>query len=737
MTAATDIDKLVIYRRSDDTDLVTLVAPTTAIGANSTGSALAIPIGFNFRFDGVTYTTIDLFAYGFARLAGTETSSGNDNLFASNTGSVIAPWWDDLETADTVGYVKYEMQFPPRASEEDKSTPAGSEPWRRFVVEWYVNLRIGQTGAVYDRVKFQLVLYETSDRFDFRYGVIETAGSPSRASYSASCGIKGDTLTVDVTNYRDFSVEDRALGASKSTTDDLIAPGDWPAYTIVAEPAWPDCGRAFLIDPEAMTGLQDPYAEPIWFIANFVNWLIRNHRPSLVNIAPWQEVLYASVDYAVPALPSADGLNYDVYVQTYSAGGDLRISIDEDIGTQPDPTIDTVWNNLHVEDALGTAAGWREWPAFQITPSTDTRALRITASHESAGTVLLSSVLVVPELVDDLNETAVRPSGALPMSIAQLRQEGAAVHPEFYNRARTTIRALLRDRRQMAWSSIWPDSTKKTIERTDERPVRVVGLAPLSMSGWPGQTVTVRTIGTSVGTGATLRIAEDGGALVQPSVSPTSAGYAMTEQELALVSDEPMIRCTAQPDGYLSPVAVVLEWAPDIGDVTLIPGVTPAPRLEYLFALAGIMRRALTAYVMTGLATALCRGKSTTNLTRLQWQVPPGVARLRPKVVRVTADTANAGDDTTIYGVSSGATADDQIILTPPSAAGRDDYPPEGATQLLVSSLNDNTIPFEAMDRLLESPTIGSLEAAVRERLEVVRGSGMTLVPIRDDPHSI
>lgn len=735
--AATDIDKLVFYRRGDDADLMTLVEPTTAIGANSTGSALAIPIGFTFHIDGVAYTSIDLFAYGFARFAGSETSANGAQLFAATTSVILAPWWDNLETADTVGYVKYEMQFPPRFEPGVKSTPAGTEPWRRFVIEWYVNLQAGQTGTDYDRVKFQLVLYETSDRFDFRYGTISTAGSPSRASYSAAVGMKGVT-SVDTDNYRDFSEDLLDLGASNTTTNSNIdASADWPTHTKVAEPAWPMCGRAFLVPLELLTGMQDPYAEPIWYIANFVNWLMLNHRPALVDFSPWQEAQYQEVSYALPCTPSEDGLTYDVYVQTYSAGGDLRIVIDEDIGTYPDPTNDAVWNNLVTEDAIGAAAGWREWTVFQITPSVGTRALRVTASHESAGTILLGSVLIVPEQLDDIDIDAYPASGARAMSIAQLRQEGAAVHPEWYNRARATIRALLLSRKQMLWSSIWPDSSKATIAATTARPSRVIGIAPASLSGWPGQTVMARTIAHSVGDGVGITLAEDGGAAASFSVPLTSAGYSITECELELVSDEPMLRCTSRPNGNLSPIAVCVEWAPDIGDVDLIPGMTPAPRLEYLFALAGLMRRALTAYAMTGIATAVCRGKSTTSATRLQWQVPPGVARLRPKVVRVTADTGAIGDDTTIYAYTSGLNPADQIVLAPPATIGRDDYPPEGATAILLSSLDRTTSPIAPMDRLMESPTSGLLEAAVRERVEIVRGSGMTLVPVRDDPTAI
>ena len=708
---ATDIDKLVIYRRGDDRDLVTLATPTTQLGANSTGSVLAVPIGFAFTLDGTAYTTLDIAAAGLVRFAGTVPFAAS--LYASDDNVLLGPWYDTLETADTVGYVKTELQ--------------GAAPWRRFVIEWYCNLQSGQTGTDYDRAKFQLVLYETSNRWDYRYGDIETAGAPSRASYSASVGFKGNTVSV-TDNYRDCAVENRTLGGSNTTTTaNLAAPSAWPRYTVVAEPAWPMCGRAYLLDIEQIAALQDRYAEPVWAIANFVNWLICNHRPPLIDFSPWQETALPEVVYVVPVTPSVDGLTYDVYVQTYSGGGgDLRMEIDRDNGTMPVPTDDATWTNLVTTNVLGTASGWREWTAFQVTPGVTTRCLRITASNQSASTIILGSVLIVPQALADINETATPPSGALPMSIAQLRQEGGAIHPEFYNRAWATIRAVIFDRKQMAWSSVWSEGYG--LQSTNPRPRRRVAIAPASFDGWPAQTVMMQAFCKNGMANTKMTVGELGsGVAVTVDVD---SSYTLIERELALTSDQPVV--SVESEGWVYPMAVCLRWAPDLGAGDLIIGVTPPPRLEYLSRLAARMERALGAYVMTGIATALCRGKSTTNAARVQYQVPPATKALRVRLVRTTVDTANAGDDTTIYGVTSGATANDQVVIEAPQATGRDDYPPEGGHVVVNGALVYQPSPSAAMDRLLESPTMGTMAGPVRERLDVVRGAGITLIPQRD-----
>ncbi|MCC6623357.1 MAG: hypothetical protein IT385_19010, partial [Deltaproteobacteria bacterium] len=143
--AITSLTKMLITRRTTDRELIPLDSPTTAVGANSTTIATGISIGFTFRFDGVNYTTCALSPRGFLRFAGTVTS-GTNNLSSSDSNVLLAPWWDAIETAVTVGYIKYETM--------------GTAPWRIFVAEWYCNLSDTYDGTNYVRAKFQVVLYE-------------------------------------------------------------------------------------------------------------------------------------------------------------------------------------------------------------------------------------------------------------------------------------------------------------------------------------------------------------------------------------------------------------------------------------------------------------------------------------------------------------------------------------------------------------------------------------------------
>lgn len=739
--AETYLINQVIYRRTDDRALIPLTSPTTQLGANSTGSALAVAIGFTFHFDHTAFTAVDLFAYGFARFAGAENTATNSNLYAANTSVLLAPWWDNLETADTVGYIKTELQ--------------GTAPFRRFVVEWYVNAQAGQTATDYDRLRFQLVLYESSDRFEFRYAdLVETLGAPARGAYSASVGAKGDTSGTP-TNRRDYWVTDTELGGSYTTTTaNISAATDWPDFTIVTEPAWPMCGRLLLLDQDDIHGMQDPYAEPIWYLANAVNWLWCNHRPALINFSPVQQSAYISVEYVLPATTSLDDLDYVVYVQTYTAGGgDLQIEIDKgrtDDGLQP---TSAGWTNLATETALGTAAGWHEWPSFEITPgpgilaTSPTQLFRVRLEHLGGSTAILSSVLVVPKALASIHDwfaKATVGSGFKPMSIAQVRLQGASIHPELYNRAWQDIACVLRDRAQMVMSMVWPEG--KTTTATTARPRRTLGVTPAQLGvpadasgGWQAQKVTVRAYASDTTTGATrgdLTVSEQGGSSVTFEV-PGDSTYAVEGAELDLVSGQPTFLITGKPIGTLRPMSVCAEWVPELGDRDLIVGVTPPPKLEYLVSLKARIERALTAYAMTGLATLLARGKTSSNHWRVQYQVPPAVKALRVKLARVTADTTVETEESSVYGVSSGSAPQDEVVIPAPYARGIDDIPPEGSVSIVAGAQTWQTAPASPMDRLLESPTETSMIGPERERLEVLRGVGITLVPIAADAGSL
>lgn len=720
--ATTSLDKLSLRQRTYKPELLTLVTPTTQIGANSTTPVTAVAIGFSFELDGTAYTDLsEISPFGIAAFVGTAIPDSAANLFAnSSTRRFIAPFYGPFKTAITTGYVKTELQ--------------GQAPFRRFVIEWKCYPSNAHTATDNDTLTFQVVLYETRNQFELRYGARVRTGTPGTLGIIA-CGFRSNTMSV-ATNYRDLAVQNLALGGSKTTTTQDLDMADYDALVgtrWVIQPNWPMSGRAFMLGPDELGGV-DPYEMVFWKIANFVNWLWCHHCPALVNFSPFQQTGYASVDYVIPMVASDEGLDYQVYAQVYTSNNTTcTISVDVDDAADPQWDEPTDWDNLDSSAQSVTASAWNELTAFDVTIPADGTHIRITASV-SAGTVIVGSVLIVPKAMSEIDPSFVSLTGFFAMGIHHLYQDGAAVHGEWLNRAWRNIAHILRDRRQCVWSSVWPEISKAALEQTTERPERTIGVAKAFLPV-AGAAAKLRTYTHDLNGAGELRVAEEGHALLaQHAVDDAGGEYRTNLIDVFLLSAEPLITASCQPDvgmvSALSPMTVVIDWAPTLSTSNLYTGVTPSPKLAGLFAIAFRMDLALRCYAYTGIATMLARGKTTSNRWRVQWPIGPAVKALRAKIARDNDDHNAASADSVIVAASSGSGGSDEILVPSPHPHGRDDYPPEGVIAIASTAEHFDDSPGSSVSRYLESPTETSMEGAVRERVEVVRGVGITLVPV-------
>ncbi|QNH62724.1 beta strand repeat-containing protein [Hymenobacter sediminicola] len=144
-----------------------------------TGISGALPIGFSFVFDGVTYTEVRASSNGFLSFnAGAASQSTNNlNTVATSSRPLVAPLWDDLDGRATVGGVA-------NSSRAIYST-TGTAPNRVFTFEWKNwEWNWNSTNPV---VSFQAKLYEGTNVVQFVY----QPESGAVASGSASAGLSG------------------------------------------------------------------------------------------------------------------------------------------------------------------------------------------------------------------------------------------------------------------------------------------------------------------------------------------------------------------------------------------------------------------------------------------------------------------------------------------------------------------------------------------------------------------
>lgn len=192
-----------------------LLTGATSVPSIQTDDAVssAIPIGFNFKFEGNTYSNVYASSNGwlsFNSQAGTATPAQqreNEN-YATTPASMlplIAPLWDNLN--GNTGTAKY--------------LTTGSAPNRVFTFEW--NLWKWDFTSPDSVISFQVKLYETLDSIAFIY----QPGPTKQNAPSASIG-----LMTSSTNFKMLDGTGPAPNASSTTftTNLLLKPANGQVF---------------------------------------------------------------------------------------------------------------------------------------------------------------------------------------------------------------------------------------------------------------------------------------------------------------------------------------------------------------------------------------------------------------------------------------------------------------------------------------------------------------------------
>ncbi|HOH60256.1 MAG TPA: choice-of-anchor J domain-containing protein, partial [Candidatus Cloacimonadota bacterium] len=137
----------------------------------------AIPIGFDFEYDGVTYNTVSISENAFLAM-GNEVVTNNLPLSSSTgTNNVAAALSRDLVARDD-GNIMYLV--------------SGTAPNRTFTVQWK-NFRRSPTSTANDIFNFQIILQESTNKVIFSYGAF-TAMNVSTAA-TVQVGLRGAANT--------------------------------------------------------------------------------------------------------------------------------------------------------------------------------------------------------------------------------------------------------------------------------------------------------------------------------------------------------------------------------------------------------------------------------------------------------------------------------------------------------------------------------------------------------------
>ena len=209
----------------------------------------ALPIGFNFTYDGNTYSSFLVSTNGFItfNINTPATGSGtppyhylNSNLTGTNTPSsplMLAPFYDDITCQGQGSNLLVNLD------NGIKFLTTGSAGSRVLTIQW-AGMELFTTSG--PNLNFQLKLYEGSNTFDFIYGNMETFNGTFNHTYSYSVGInatnvssvpqEGEVLCQQIANTRSFAKTSQTqITASPECNSSLrFTPANYTPYISVS-----------------------------------------------------------------------------------------------------------------------------------------------------------------------------------------------------------------------------------------------------------------------------------------------------------------------------------------------------------------------------------------------------------------------------------------------------------------------------------------------------------------------
>ncbi len=210
-TLATPLDAYYTYSASTGVALADTTGSTTIIGTSNDDTPAAGTEFFPFDYEGVNYTHFSVSPDGWVNLRTVVTAATSDfsnDIAAPGNNPTIGALWDDNATGPD-GYVKYLV--------------SGTAPNRVLVLHWFVAGSRSLTSNP-ATASFQVLLYETSNKIEYRYGTI----SLYNAAPTLSVGL---TSVANPGGYMSITTSDNSLSTSTANNANATAPPSGTMYS--------------------------------------------------------------------------------------------------------------------------------------------------------------------------------------------------------------------------------------------------------------------------------------------------------------------------------------------------------------------------------------------------------------------------------------------------------------------------------------------------------------------------
>jgi hypothetical protein len=305
------------FAASTGNTLNPMTGSTTLVAAsNDDGNGGVQSIGFNFVYEGVTYTQYSSSVNGLVRFGPTVVTGEFTNTIISGTNvPKLMPCWDDHHTGTVAGGGKVHTVL------------VGTSPNQIRIIEWFVTIPRSTAGAANSR--FQCWIYEGTNVIEYRYGT--SGGNTNSATY----GLGGATAA----NYLALTTSTGSATTSTTVPNNvnLTWPGNGTKYTFAPPvPCVPPANQvtnltltsistsqingsftAPVVAPSGYLVVRYPAGTAVTAPANGTTYAVGATLGTLPNVGT---VIANGISTSFNSTGLSANTTYDYYVYAYTAG---------------------------------------------------------------------------------------------------------------------------------------------------------------------------------------------------------------------------------------------------------------------------------------------------------------------------------------------------------------------------------------------------------------------------------
>ncbi|XZF15684.1 immunoglobulin domain-containing protein [Chitinophagaceae bacterium MMS25-I14] len=361
------------YTFSQSSGTYTAITGGTVLGSGSSldDERFLVTLPFNFIFEGVTYTQVQVSANGYVSFGATDPGSTTRSAIGStNAGfSLASPYSRDLGGASAASEIRWQA--------------TGTSPNRVVTVQWAAMANFFSSTENYN---FQVKLYETSNNIDFVYGTHTTTSS---SATSGQVGLRGSTNALFVNRTSATNWAATTAGTTNSdavTVSTTVFPASGLTFTYTPPPACvaPTAQPTVLVLTPGISSVAGSFtaASPVpnkYLVVRTQGASLNTTPVNATNYAAGATLgngtvvgLFSGTNFTDNNLQSATSYTYTVFsVNDACIGGPLYITTNPlTASTTTNPGNAYTWNVTTGNGDWTVAANWT--PARNITDPTDT-----------------------------------------------------------------------------------------------------------------------------------------------------------------------------------------------------------------------------------------------------------------------------------------------------------------------------------------------------------------------------